>query len=271
MFFILLTLLFCLHEDSNVKGTLETCKNRKDIDFESLSIAAKEKCSHNRLKTANQMQKRKKRLAYYPRAWQKSPDGYVYIPYAFRNLPKNSADAFNEAVARFNNRTCIRLIPRKLDHLDFLEVLSVRNYGCASFVGKKGGKQKLYLETNGCDKPGMAQHEIMHALGFGHTMLRGDWRKFIAINVTNILPDLLNQFFGGSMDLSRSDIYGESFCYESIMMYGRYDFAIDKKIPVITSLDQNYTGPIGQRIDWADCDIQQINRMYRCLDYLTIE
>ena len=47
-----------------------------------------------------------------------------------------------------------------------------------------------------------------------------------------------------------------------------YDFAADRSKPVITAI--NHKGQLGQRITMAECDLNQINRYYKCMDYITV-
>lgn len=53
-----------------------------------------------------------------------------------------------------------------------------------------------------------------------------------------------------------------------IIKFYRYDFAKDKTKPVLTPID--YEGELGRRDGMAQCDVNQINRYYKCMNYLTV-
>ena len=67
------------------------------------------------------------------------------------------------------------------------------NY-CESNIGKKGGKQTLYLGT-GCRTRGHVTHELMHALGFFHEHTRPDRNKFVKILWDNIKKGIMHTFY----------------------------------------------------------------------------
>lgn len=50
-----------------------------------------------------------------------------------------------------------------------------------------GGAQELNLQSGtGCVRKGTAIHELMHALGFYHTMSRRDRDRYVQVNYDNI-------------------------------------------------------------------------------------
>ena len=68
------------------------------------------------------------------------------------------------------------------------------NNRCWSSVGRNGGvaayagPQKLSLE-DGCvasDRPGVAMHELMHAIGFWHEHTRPDRDTYVSVNLDNV-------------------------------------------------------------------------------------
>lgn len=60
------------------------------------------------------------------------------------------------------------------------------------------------------------------------------------------------------------DVYtfGQSYDYGSLMHYGPYGFAKDKKKPTITPLQKGVK--IGQRKGFSKTDIIKINLLYNC-------
>ena len=61
----------------------------------------------------------------------------------------------------------------------------IHQYRCNSYVGKKGGKQKISL-VDGCFKPKTLKHELMHAIGFYHEQSRTDRDEHVIIHFDNI-------------------------------------------------------------------------------------
>lgn len=66
-------------------------------------------------------------------------------------------------------------------------------FRCYSYIGRIGGAQTLSL-GRGCDNKGTAEHELLHALGMGHTQIRGDRDQHLIIDWSNIIEGK-NVFF----------------------------------------------------------------------------
>ena len=49
----------------------------------------------------------------------------------------------------------------------------------------------------------------------------------------------------------------------------RYDFAIDSSKPTLTP-KKPFDGQLGQRDNWSESDINQVNRYYKCYQYTDI-
>ncbi len=100
----------------------------------------------------------------------------------------------------------------------------------ASYVGRQGGKQELYIHD--FKNLGTIVHEICHALGMFHEHARIDRDNYIDVHYANINPNKFAQF-----DKVRGNyfIFGE-FDFKSIMLYDSYAFSKNNK-PTITKKD----------------------------------
>jgi len=100
-----------------------------------------------------------------------------------------------------------------------------------SYIGRIGGRQTIQLAQY--QDASRAIHEIGHAIGLYHEQCRIDRDNYLNVNINNVDPKDRYNFdkvtdnytMSGSMD------------FNSIMMYGSYDFAVDYNIPVLTRKD----------------------------------
>ena len=72
-------------------------------------------------------------------------------------------------------------------------------FRCYSYIGRTGGPQILSLGPN-CGIKGIAEHELLHALGMGHTQIRGDRDRHLIIDWSNIMEGLIH-FFSNLKDI----------------------------------------------------------------------
>lgn len=100
----------------------------------------------------------------------------------------------------------------------------------ASYVGRQGGKQELYIRD--FKNRGTIVHEICHALGMFHEQSRIDRDYYIDVHYENIEPDEFDQFDKVNDNYF---IFGE-FDFKSTMLYDSYAFSKNKK-PTITKKD----------------------------------
>ncbi|XP_067673194.1 MAM and LDL-receptor class A domain-containing protein 1-like isoform X1 [Haliotis asinina] len=163
------------------------------------------------------------------------------------------------AMEEFEQKTCVRFRPRTIEP-DYIRILP--DGGCSSSVGRKGGKQKVSIDSN-CDNKGTIMHELMHALGFWHEHSRPDRDHYITIMWDNIAKEHEDNFKSYSSD--DIDTLGAPYDYGSIMHYRNNTFALDRSKPTILSKFPLPRGVVmGQREHLSDIDIVKINRLYRC-------
>ena len=121
-----------------------------------------------------------------PSLW---PEGV--IPYVIDEaLPADVASTIKAAIAEWNRKTVIRLVPhsRETDYVRF-----VPSDHCASRVGRSGGEQLVWLgQGPPCDARLIAPviHEIGHAVGLGHEHQRSDRDEFVTVSHSDVDPQL---------------------------------------------------------------------------------
>lgn len=115
-----------------------------------------------------------------------------------------------------------------------------------SYVGRIGGRQILELAQY--QPTSAAIHEIGHAIGMRHEQCRFDRDNSINLNLANVNQDdrynfdkvTTNYFAVGAID------------YNSVMMYGSFDFAINTSIPVMTKKSDGSTWTGGDVLTASD-------------------
>ena len=192
--------------------------------------------------------------------WRKGSDGLVTIPYTVSSdYSQWERRKIQRAVQTFNDRTCVRFVPRQDEH-DYISMED--SDGCWSDFGRMGGKQVLSLNRMGCMDHGIIQHEINHALGFQHEHTRSDRDQHVRINWANIDRNMAYNFYK-----QNSNNLDTPYDYSSIMHYGKTAFSIWPGQDSITPIP-NTNVQIGQRRGLSDIDILRINRLYGCRDFL---
>ncbi|XP_035991804.1 high choriolytic enzyme 2 isoform X1 [Fundulus heteroclitus] len=120
--------------------------------------------------------------------WPKS-ERFVYVPYNISTAySEEERNRIIDALKSFNESTCIRFVPRKSSHRDYIHFFS--GEGCWSYLGRQKGGQKISLKRKGCFRFGTIQHEILHALGFNHEQSRSDRDEYVWILFKNIEEEL---------------------------------------------------------------------------------
>lgn len=173
-------------------------------------------------------------------------------------LAQHSVIAIENAISHWNQVSGITFMPMREVSLAkgvlADSVLFKKNDGCASWVGRQGGQQEVWVGAN-CST-GSIMHEIGHVLGLEHEHTRPDRDQYIDIHWENITPDKTHNF-----DVARAGakILGE-YDYGSIMHYGRYNFSRSGE-PTITPLSGEIKG-IGQRGAPSQGDLDAVAQLY---------
>lgn len=131
-------------------------------------------------------------------------------------------------------------------------------YSCASYIGRRGGKQEVSIGPN-CGAVGNALHELGHVIGFAHEHSRPDRDNYVIV-----LWDNVDQSFRANFcKFKGSDInsFGVGYDYESVMHYGSLAFSVNGN-PTIEPRNPSVT--IGQRRNISRNDAVQVNKMYGC-------
>ena len=185
------------------------------------------------------------------------------IPYVLsRKYSARDRAVLAAAMKGYADKTCIRFEPKNASDYNFIYIYP--GNGCASQVGRGGGMQLVSLGV-GCVYVGISQHELMHVVGFWHEQSRFDRDDYIRINWENIEPGMEYNFDKYSWD----DIQHLSVPYDygSVMHYGTHAFARGYG-PTISPRNASAV-IIGQRHGLSPLDIEKINRLYECKEFLS--
>ncbi|OWA53523.1 putative Zinc metalloproteinase nas-4 [Hypsibius exemplaris] len=188
--------------------------------------------------------------------------GKVCIPYilskAYDEMQKS---AIRTAMRFFARETCVTFIQRTTEP-DYLRIYPPAITSCSSHIGRKKKEQVVLLSAYCLHRPGVIQHELMHAIGFYHEQARPDRDDYVEINKANILETDLVQF----EKISSSVAFDQDYDFDSVMHYEWNDFAKNRSVWTIRSKPgfESDARFIGQRIALSQTDIRKINLMYQC-------
>ncbi|MFK8083692.1 MAG: M12 family metallopeptidase [Granulosicoccus sp.] len=182
------------------------------------------------------------------------------VPYTIDPaIADSGVTAIMAAIDKWNEVGGISLLPMA----DVVELVSapvndfvhfVSGEYCASWVGRRGGKQDVWIAPY-CPA-GSVMHEIGHLLGLEHEHTRPDRDQYIRINWDNIELDKRHNF---DVAPSGSKMLGE-YDYDSIMHYGSHNFS-SNGAATITPIESSSRG-IGQRNAPSVGDLLAIAELY---------
>jgi len=179
------------------------------------------------------------------------------VPYTISNSFSNSErNVILAAMSDYQTRTCIAFVERT-SQSNYVSI--IKSSGCWSYVGRIGGAQQLSL-GNGCVYNYIAQHELMHAVGFFHEQSRCDRNSYVTILAQNIQSGRENNF--NYYSCSQVTHYGEPYDYVSVMHYSKYAFSKNGQ-PTIQAIDDP-SRTLGNNQGLTQIDVNKLNAMYTC-------
>ncbi|XP_050499009.1 zinc metalloproteinase nas-7-like [Diabrotica virgifera virgifera] len=181
------------------------------------------------------------------------------IPYQISdNYSTNRKEMILRAFATFHKYTCIKFIPRKLDHKYYVNIVDEEDT-CSSHVGRVTYVHNKIILGETCFKHfGNILHELMHTIGFWHEHCRFDRDKFVDIFIENVMAGFEHNF-GKRLSID----FNQPYDYASIMHYSRKMHSKNGK-KTIEPKDKSFLAHMGQRKGLSKIDITKINLMYNC-------
>ncbi|XP_075070515.1 meprin A subunit beta [Mixophyes fleayi] len=188
----------------------------------------------------------------------------IPVPYYLEDsLEINAKALVLEAFERYRLKTCIDFKPWEGEP-NYISVF--KESGCWSYIGNlRRGKQQLSLGAN-CDRIATIQHEFLHSLGFWHEQSRSDRDDYVIIMWDRIQSGTQNNF--NTYNDTRSTALNVPYDYTSVMHYGKTAFQIGSDPTIITRIPA-FSDVIGQRMDFSDYDLEKLNRLYNCSNFIS--
>ncbi|GAB6026274.1 Meprin A subunit beta [Chamberlinius hualienensis] len=187
----------------------------------------------------------------------KWPNGIV--PYEISNQFRGGQrNQILKAIKHFETVTCVKFKQRngEKDYVNF-----VKDKGCYSTVGRRGGKQDISL-GNECIAFGIILHEMMHSLGFWHEQSRTDRDDYVKVLWNNIKSDMAKNF--QKYSVSQITSLGMPYDVKSILHYGPRAFAKNSFVNTLEPKNPRDRRYMGQRRAFSITDLDKINAYYDC-------
>ncbi|KAJ3591738.1 hypothetical protein NHX12_006870 [Muraenolepis orangiensis] len=187
--------------------------------------------------------------------WDKSVDGHVYIAYRLApQYTETETKVIKKGMENIEEGTCVRFVPRTHQR-DYLDIQS--KSGCWSYLGVRGGRQTVSLQTPHCMRAGVTSHELMHAMGFVHEQSRVDRDNYVTIMWNNIWRDRLRNF-----EKFKTDNMNLPYDFGSIMHFGQYAYSEDGQPTIVPKGNAN--ARLGLASAPSHIDKMKINSLYKC-------
>ncbi|KAM5158209.1 uncharacterized protein ACMZJ9_009466 [Mantella aurantiaca] len=188
----------------------------------------------------------------------------IPVPYYLEDsLEINAKALVLEAFERYRLKSCIDFKPWEGEP-NYISVF--KESGCWSYIGNlRRGKQQLSLGAN-CDRIATIQHEFLHSLGFWHEQSRADRDDYVIIEWDRIQNGTQNNF--NTYNDTRSSALNVPYDYTSVMHYSKTAFQVGSEPTIVTRIAA-FSDVIGQRMDFSDYDLEKLNRLYNCSNFLT--
>ncbi|XP_076603048.1 hatching enzyme 1.2 [Chaetodon auriga] len=189
--------------------------------------------------------------------WAKSVDGHVYVAYKLSpDYTEMETKLIKKAMENVEKGTCVRFVPRTHQR-DYIDIQP--KSGCWSYLGARGGRQTVSLQSPDCVRVGVISHEFMHALGFVHEQSRFDRDNYVTVLWSNIWRDRLRNF-----EKFKTDNLELPYDYGSIMHFGMYAYSQDGEPTIVPKNSKNIR--LGQTMFLSHIDKLKINKLYKCGD-----
>ncbi|CAJ1079245.1 low choriolytic enzyme isoform X1 [Xyrichtys novacula] len=191
--------------------------------------------------------------------WNKSIDGHVYVAYRLSpEYTEMEAKVLKKGMENIEKGTCVRFVPRTHQQ-DYIDIQP--KAGCWSYLGARGGRQTVSLQSPDCLQVGVISHEFMHALGFVHEQSRFDRDNYVTVMWPNIWRDRLRNF-----EKFKTDDLELPYDYSSIMHYGMYAYSQDGEPTILPKNSNTKDIKLGQTTSLSHIDKLKINKLYNCGD-----
>ncbi|KAK6760181.1 hypothetical protein RB195_021611 [Necator americanus] len=191
-------------------------------------------------------------VPYLPPMWSQG------IKYSFhKRANKKLRDAFKRAAEAWQRDTCVNITEDDNESGDRVVVAGAPF--CASYLGKRGGKQVIFL-SGFCETFRSAAHELGHTLGLFQQESREDRDDYVKIVTENLEPNQVYMAFKQSQ--YTNNVSGIGYDFGSIMQAGARSGSINRN-RTIDSIDPKYRKNLrSESISFAD--LYLVNKRYNC-------
>ncbi|KAA3679004.1 uncharacterized protein DEA37_0005537 [Paragonimus westermani] len=218
--------------------------------------------------------RQRRSLVYaYAKPW---PNGVV--PYRIENgnlANSNNYGNFSDidiklihkAISTIEKETCVvfKEIGKQslLPNSSYIEIVGREDSDCYSQLGMTGGGKNELVLNSLCRTVGQIMHELAHALGLMHELMRPDRDEHIVVHEKNILEKYLSEFT--KIPSTSGRLWDRKFDFQSITLYDPFSFTSSAK-PAWEPLNPAGDIPLFplREKDLSFEDAAAINRLYEC-------